>query len=152
LREEEAMNEPTRLERVQCVCTNLKMAGRVVGRAYDAALDELGLNVTQYAILVNVSRYQPISLMKLADHLELERTTLYRAVALMEKKGWLKSSPLEEGVARVVELTARGAEITRRAKAQWERVQGRFLAAFGKGRWSELLATLEEVREYFAAE
>lgn len=77
---------PPEFARIQCACTNLKMASRVVGRAYDAFLAPFDLNVTQYAILVNVSRYQPVSQMKLAAHLNLERTTLYREVAPLAKK------------------------------------------------------------------
>jgi DNA-binding MarR family transcriptional regulator len=136
-------------ERIQCACTNLKMAARVVGRAYDEALAPAGVNATQYAILVNVDRYQPISQMDLADHLGLERTSLYRAVELMEKKRWLRTTPLGEGVTKMVELATAGRERLHKARPLWDEAQTGFVQKFGKARWQELITTLEEIRAHF---
>lgn len=136
-------------ERIRCACTNLKMTARVVGRAYDETLSPSGINVTQYAVLVNVDRYQPISQMELADHLGLERTSLYRAVELMEKKRWLRTTPLGEGVTRMVELAPQGKERLERARPLWEKAQAPFVRKFGKARWEEFLGTLEEIRAHF---
>ena len=47
-----------------------------LARLRDDALEPTGLNATQYAVLVNIERYQPVPQMTLAEHLELERTTL----------------------------------------------------------------------------
>ena len=52
------------LQPIQCACTALKRAARIVGRAYDAGLASAGVSVTQYAILANVQRYAPISQMR----------------------------------------------------------------------------------------
>jgi DNA-binding MarR family transcriptional regulator len=136
--------------RILCACTNLKMTARVVGRAYDDALAAAGLNVTQYAILVNVDRHQPISLMKLADLLGLERTSLYRAVALLEKNGWLRATDLGEGVTRVVALTDAGDKLLEKARPLWEKTQNAFVRQFGRERWDEFLGTLAEIRGHFA--
>jgi DNA-binding MarR family transcriptional regulator len=141
---------PPDTHQIVCACTNLKMTARVVGRVYDEALADAGLNVTQYAILVNVGRHQPISLMRLADLLGLERTSLYRAVALMEDNGWLHAEALGEGVTRVVALTTAGEAILDRAKPLWEKTQAAFLRRFGRERWGEFLTTLAEIREHFA--
>jgi len=137
------------LQPIQCACTNLKMAARIVGRAYDMALGPAGVNATQYAILVNVRRYQPISQMRLAAHLGLERTTLYRAVDILEGHGLLKATPSGEGVTQVLALTPRGEQITTQARREWEQVQQRFQRAFGTARWSEFLHTLAEIRQHF---
>ncbi|NWJ48779.1 MAG: winged helix-turn-helix transcriptional regulator [Chloroflexi bacterium] len=141
---------PPEFARIQCACTNLKMASRVVGRAYDAFLAPFDLNVTQYAILVNVSRYQPVSQMKLAAHLNLERTTLYREVAPLAKKKWLKISATSKGVTKTLELTPSGQEVVKQAIVEWEKIQNGFTDNFGKERWNEFLTTLEEIREYFS--
>lgn len=138
-----------RFEKIQCVCTHLKMASRTVGRAYDAALEPVGLNSTQYAILVNVGRYQPVSQMRIADHLSLERTTLYRAVAILEKNGSLKCTGPNEGVAKNLELTPSGEALVKKARIQWEKVQSEFVRSFGKKKWSEFVMTLEELKTLF---
>ena len=138
------------LQPIQCACTNLKMAARTLGRAYDMALTKAGVNTTQYAILINVHRYQPISQMRLAAHLGLERTTLYRAVDILEGHGLLKATPIGEGVTQVLTLTPRGEQTTQQARRLWEQVQQRFQRVFGTARWSEFLHTLAEIRQHFS--
>ncbi len=121
------------------------MSARRAGRVYDDALASTKLNVTQYAILVNVERYQPISQMDLADHLRLERTTLYRAVALMKRQGWLNLAPVGEGVAVELSLTPKGARILGPARDIWSRLHASFLEAFGERRWESFLEQLDEI-------
>ena len=134
---------------IQCACTALKRAARVVGRAYDAGFAAAGVNATQYAILVNIQRYEPISQMCLAAHLGLERTTLYRAVESLEGRGWLAATPTGKGVTKVLALTPAGAKVVARARRAWEQVQQAFQGAFGVTRWGEFLATLDEIRQHF---
>jgi DNA-binding MarR family transcriptional regulator len=135
---------------IQCACTSLKMTARVIGRAYDDALAGAGLNSTQYAILVNVGRYQPIAQVSLADHLGLERTSLYRAVALLEGQGLLAASSRDGGLTKVLELTGAGKDAVSRARPRWEKVQSSFVDSFGKRRWQDLLAALGEIRAHFS--
>jgi len=125
------------------------MASRVVGRTYDLAIEASGVNIVQYAILINVSRYQPISQMRLAEHLEMDRTTLYRALDVLEKKGLVASKASGEGVAKAVRLTARGKTVTESAERTWRAMHDGFVAKFGARRLQELNELLGEVREHF---
>jgi DNA-binding MarR family transcriptional regulator len=140
------------LGKVKCACTSLHRAARVVGRAYDEALASSGLNATQYAILVNVERYQPVSQMDLARHLELERTTLYRAAAILERHGWLHAVETGEGVAKALTLTRAGARRVAAAKHEWEKIQDGFIEAFGASEWDKFLSTLDKLRGHFSAD
>lgn len=140
-------NKP--LKQSPCVCTNLKMASRMATRGYDQALEELGINITQYSILVNVLRYQPISQMRLAEHLNTERTTLYRALDILEKRKLLKTTATGEGLAKIIELTAQGKDLTLRAEKRWSAFQARFIKDFGSEKWSQLSGLLDELREHF---
>lgn len=139
------------LKKIRCACTSLKMASRVVSRGYDLAIEPTGLNVTQYSILVNISRYQPISQMRLSEHLDMERTTLYRSLDILEDKGWVKVQPIGEGSTKVVELTAKGKDVTAAASLKWKSVHDKFIAKFGSEKWEEFAEMLDEVREYFKA-
>jgi DNA-binding MarR family transcriptional regulator len=150
-RQKELRPQPKPLQAIQCACTNLKMAARTVGRAYDAALAPAGMNATQYAILINTRRYQPISQMRLAAHLGLERTTLYRAIEILEGNGWLTATSTRAGVTKVLTLTPRGVQVTAQAQRAWERVQQDFLHAFGAERWASFLGMLDEFRQHFRA-
>jgi DNA-binding MarR family transcriptional regulator len=137
------------LQPIQCACTALKRAARIVGRAYDAGLSPVGVSVTQYAILANVRRYEPISQMRLATHLGLERTTLYRTVESLENRGWLTATQTGEGVTKVLALTPAGTQVLARARRVWAQVQQGFEHAFGATRWGTFLATLDEIQAYF---
>lgn len=126
------------------------MASRRVGRTYDVALEATGVNIIQYSILINISRYEPIALMELAAHLEMERTTLYRAVDVLEKAGLVATRSSGDGVAREVSLTARGRKVTADAQARWKRLHEGFVAKFGAERLRELNDLLAEVRDHFS--
>jgi DNA-binding MarR family transcriptional regulator len=140
------------LHPIQCACTALKRAARIVGRAYDAGLASAGVSVTQYAILANVQRYAPISQMRLAGHLGLERTTLYRTVESLATRGWLTATPTGEGVTKVLALTPAGAQVLAQARRVWAQLQQRFEDAFGTDRWGAFLTTLDEIQRHFEAQ
>ena len=143
------MNLEKKFQPIECACTSLRMASRVVSRAFDTALDPLGINTTQYAILKNIGNYQPVTQMNLADHLDTERTTLYRALDILENKGWIKSTFLEDGRSKSVELTKKGEKLVAEAKAVWATVHGPFVKKFGAERWEEFLEMMDEMKEYF---
>ncbi len=140
------------LQPIQCACTALKRAARIVGRAYDAGLVPAGVSVTQYAILANIQRYAPISQMRLATHLGLERTTLYRTVESLEDRGWLTATPMGEGVTKVLTLTPAGTQVLTRARRAWAQVQREFEHTFGATRWGAFLATLDAIQKYFGGQ
>jgi DNA-binding MarR family transcriptional regulator len=137
------------LQPIQCACTALKRVARIVGRAYGAGLAPAGVTATQYAILVNIQRYAPISQMRLAAHLGLERTTLYRTVESLERRGWLTAMPMGEGVTKVLALTPAGTQVVGRARRAWAQVQQGFQNTFGATRWGAFLATLDEIQRHF---
>jgi DNA-binding MarR family transcriptional regulator len=133
----------------QCICTGLKMASRVVSRAYDAAFEPLGIGPEQYSVLIRIKREGPVALMKLANELEMERTTLYRGLSLLEKQGIIKLADTGAGVARQAALTAKGRKLTAKAEARWRRVHEKFVASFGRQELAALNETLRQVREEF---
>jgi DNA-binding MarR family transcriptional regulator len=132
----------------ECVCTSLKMASRVVSRAYEAAFESLEIGPEQYSVLIRIEREGPIALMKLANELEMERTTLYRGLALLEKQGLVKIAAAG-GVAKQAELTAKGRKLTAKAEARWRLVHEKFVKSFGKPQLERLNETLRQVREEF---
>ncbi len=132
-----------------CVCNNLKAAARASGRAYDAALAPHGINVTQYAILSNADRYGPVPQMRLAEHLEMERTTLYRALAILEKRELLKLTSTSPGPTKSVSLTPAGKALLEAARADWEPLQERFVQAFGADGLQQLSELMARIRDHF---
>ncbi len=144
------MKRSTReLKQIQCVCTNLKMASRLVGRIYDDVVAPSGINIIQYSILIDIARHEPIAQMALAEHLEMERTTLYRALDVLAKDGLVALRSATGGVAKEVSLTARGKKVTQEAERAWGKLHDNFLSGFGVGKLEKLNGLLAEVRDHF---
>lgn len=140
-----AENEPLVLEPIICVSTNLRMAARATTRLYDKALAPVGLNVTQYAILNNIFKAGEIATMNLASRLCLERTTLYRALSILEKRSLIALRP-GHGREQLLSLTQAGIELREIAFCEWSKVQKMFVEAFGE-EWKDLLNQVRKVQK-----
>ncbi|WP_413559443.1 MarR family winged helix-turn-helix transcriptional regulator [Bdellovibrio sp. HCB209] len=125
------------------------MASRVAVRAYDSTLEDVGINVIQYSILINTHRMEPVPLARLAERLEMERTTLYRALAILEKNCWVKIVSEGEGISKSVSLTSSGTILTKKAETKWKKLHEAFVKKFGQDGLEQFNEMLSEVREYF---
>lgn len=130
--------------RIFCVCTNLKIAARATGRRYDRALAQFDLNTMQFAILSIIARRGSMPSMALSKRLSLERTSLYRGLAVLERRGLVGTEP-GHGREQILFLTDSGKALLAEARQVWTDVQDAFIAAFGED-WEELLAMVERVR------
>ena len=72
-----------------CACTTIKKLSRVLGRTYDEALASADINITQLAVIRCISRREGEPLARVAHELEMDRTSLYRAIAPIIRDGWL---------------------------------------------------------------
>ena len=127
-----------------CASTSLRKASRAVGRLYDAALEPSGLSANQLSILRTIERMDGPLLALLSDRMVMDRTSLYRALAPMERDGWVAIEPAG-GRSKRVRLTPEGRRVSDAAAAAWDRVQGTFVGAVGLERWEAFAATLREI-------
>jgi len=125
-----------------CACTTLRKASRAVSRVYDAALAPLGLTSVQFSILRNVQRAGEVPLSRLAERLVMDRTSLYRTLAPMQRAGWVDVAAAG-GRAKQVSLTAAGRKLAGAAASRWEAAQRTVVEAFGVERWTELQAGID---------
>jgi DNA-binding MarR family transcriptional regulator len=138
------MAESTRVPR-PCACTTVRRASRVLARAFDAALEPTGLNVTQLAVLRAVQRHPGEPLLRVAEDLCMDRTSLYRAVTLMQRDGWLTTCAGHDARSRAAELTARGLRVLEAADPAWGRTQTAIIDCFGRDKWAALVAELDRL-------
>lgn len=102
------------------------------------------MTTAQFAVLREIGRGEPSPLSRLAEQLVMDRTSLYRAIAPIEAKGWVTIAA-GPGKAKHASLTAAGRAAMTGAESDWEGVQRRIVDAMGEARWAELesaLATL----------
>lgn len=130
-----------------CVCFNLRKASRAVTKLFDEALQPLGLRSTQFVTLLIVHVHQPISLPGLAKELVIDRSTLVRNLAVLQKRGLLDSSSPNGKRSRVFQLTDDGVRALTEGIPLWEKAQSRFLTQFGPEKWADTLSVLSETVE-----
>jgi DNA-binding MarR family transcriptional regulator len=120
-----------------CLCCKTRMAARAVTRAYDRALRSTGLRITQFTILVAASVAGGVALGQLAEILGLERTTLTRNLALLEKEGLIQIIH-QDGRTRNALIAPAGKARLNAALPLWNRAQEKLQQKLGHEKWRKL--------------
>ena len=129
-----------------CSCLALRQATRVVTQFYDQHLAASGLRTTQYSILARLNRLGPMTINSLAAELVMDRTTLGRNILPLERDGLVRvRQNVADARSRDLELTAKGANRLRAARAGWHEAQKHFDSAFGGENAAELRVLLKSV-------
>lgn len=103
-----------------CYCTNLRRSALWVTEYYDRVLAPCGLSVSQYYLLVNLSRMKTANISQWAEQVGLERTTMVRNVKTLESRGFIVSA---EGRGHSFALTESGSMTLSQAVVLWEQAQ-----------------------------
>src|ERR1700730_16330140 len=130
-----------------CACQRVRMAARAVTRAYDRALRPCGLRSTQFAILVAASVAGGIPLHRLAEALGLERTTLTRNLAAIEREGLIEVADVDGRPRKVIVLPA-GETLLTQALLLWNQAQQRLREKLGEEGWSSLRDSLGDLAKF----
>src|SRR5262249_11550175 len=115
----------------ECYCLAARRRAREITRFYDRRLKEHGLRSTQFSVLAVLAMYDSMPLVKLADALGLERTTLTRSAVLLEKRGWIRSDPSDDARMRPLRLTKSGRQKLEGAFPIWKAAQKEAKKRFG---------------------
>ena len=107
--------EECRRTAATCACSNLRKAARSITQLYEEALRPLGIRATQFPILMATHGLRAVSVTDLADNLVIDRTTLTRNLAALERQGLVRIAPGEDRRTRLAELTAAGHAVLARA-------------------------------------
>lgn len=106
-----------------CVLTNARKAARAVSRYYDQMARKAGFTSGQFSVLVTVREHDGATTAELAERLSMERTTLVRNVALLEKKGFLISRPAADARGKAFSITEQGNLLIENALPLWRDAQ-----------------------------
>ncbi len=134
-----------RLAAAECACGNLRRATRALSRLYEAALAPFDLTATQFSILVALRSRGTVPLSRLAEGLVLDRTSLYRAMRPLERRGFVRTRPGRTGRERTAAITEKGHGVLAQALPAWRAVQERFVDALGPATWPILRSAVESV-------
>ena len=129
-----------------CVRRAASRPARAVSKVYAGALAGFGLTPTQLAILVATRLHGSLPLSRLAEGIGLDRTSLYRAVRPLERKGYLRTLPGRTDRERIATVTAKGERLLEAALPIWESTQRRFMDAMGPRAWLTASSAMKRVR------
>ncbi len=127
-----------------CACFSLRKAARAVTQLYDRTLEPSGLRVTQFTLVVALSLSEQLTLSQVAKRLVMDRTTLTRNVAPLERDGLVKSERGPDRRERYLRLTAAGRRALAGALPLWRQAQAQAVKAIGPEAWRALRGGLQE--------
>lgn len=130
---------------IDCACATARQAARALTRFYDSALRAAGIEAAQFALMMALDTDGPCSQVELGRRYLLEKTTVSRNVNLLERKGWLQSSPAEDKRKRQLKLTAAGRKLLAAAKPEWKKAQNQLRSGMAPGQWDEVFRVFRSV-------
>lgn len=105
-----------------CFCLQARMTARAVTRTYNAAMAPLGLEITEFSLLLAIDASQVDSISELADLLAFERTTLVRNLKRLEQRKLIAVAD-RKGRSLRYALTAKGQTLLAAALPLWRKAQ-----------------------------
>src|SRR5262245_19704529 len=108
-----------------CIATRLRLATRVVTKAYDDALRPFGLTVSQMALLAVAADRGVIRQAEVCAQLQLDDSTLSRNLDRMRANGWLEEVAEADARVHTHRLTESGRTLLERIMPAWRVAQRR---------------------------
>ena len=128
-----------------CSCQKLRSASRAATRMYDEHLRPIGLTIGQYSVLAALYYVPSMALRKLAARLEMDRTTLTRSLARLERDGLLSISlDPEDTRVRMIAMTDAGLQKLVEAYPYWMKAQEELSTALGARELKEFRKSLDD--------
>ncbi|MCG3719707.1 MarR family winged helix-turn-helix transcriptional regulator [Aliarcobacter butzleri] len=106
-----------------CHCTNMRQISRKITNIYDEFLKPSNLNVTQYSVLSNLKRVQPIKMNDFSKVVKLDRTTLVRNLKPLINLSLIEIKSIDKSKAQLLELSQKGIELQNEGYKYWQKAQ-----------------------------
>ena len=126
-----ALPDPGGLLPLPCACANIRRLSRLVTRLYDAELRDSDLEVTQFGVLSVLNKLGEATHGEIARGLGMDSTTMTRAVAVLERRGWVARRHGRDRRQRIYAITPDGRRQVEAARAGWRRAQDRLSGVLG---------------------
>jgi DNA-binding MarR family transcriptional regulator len=128
----------------RCACFDLRRATRAVSRMYDDFLRDAGLNITQFSMLRLICAEKELSISTLGRSMVMERTSITRALAPLEREGLAHSRPGTDKRIRMVSVSNKGRRLVESAEPKWRQAQEALLEMIGEDRWRAMSTVLRD--------
>ena len=115
----------------RCFALQARKTANLLARLYNAALEPLGLEISQFSTLAAVALERSDSITELAGALGVERSTLTRNLKVLERDGLIVLSE-RQGRRSMYRLTSKGRRTLSKALPLWNDVQARVSTALSE--------------------
>jgi DNA-binding MarR family transcriptional regulator len=123
-----------------CYCVAVRTAARKTTALYDSILEPAGVTLAQFSLLRKIERAGTVSLTKLGQQTELDRSTIGRNVKALKRIRLVRLGQATDQREAAVRITRAGEEALRRAAPLWEEAQRRVEAMLGAAGAEQLQA------------
>lgn len=128
-----------------CMVNNLRRATRLLSQKMDNALSIVGIKSTQFSLLVTIRCTGPIPITKLAEALQMERTTLTRNLKPVMEKQWVKMEQAEDQRMKLINITEQGLKTLEKAEPIWRTQQLHLVELLDSGEWKNNYLAIEKM-------
>ena len=128
-----------------CMLLNTRMAARAITRRADGKLRPFGITGAQLSILGSLRNHPGRSVTEMADAIAMERTTLSRNLALLERNGFVTTSAAQRGNGRIGAVTDAGNQVTDAALPEWRKGQAELRELLSAPDFDTMIAGLRQL-------
>lgn len=128
-----------------CTYFHVRKATRVLADCFDDALRPHGLKGTQFSLLTALRLSDGSTLGHLASVMGMDRTTLTRNLAPLEREGLVERRPGQDRRQRRLRLTPAGAQRLDDAFDAWRSTQEAIRDRLGNEAWHALMSGTQAV-------
>lgn len=131
-----------------CFSLASRRLSRVIGQIYDKALVGSGLKITQFSVLtaVGYAQDQDLPLGVIAKAIDMDKSTLTRALNPLVRDGFVILSKGEDRRQRSVKLTSAGHLLLAEATVSWSKAQSQIETLLGETSFAEGHRTMTAMR------
>jgi len=129
----------------RCVCFNFRKAARALTQLYDAGLKPSRIRSTQFALLVDIAKCEPVPIGRLAQALKLDRTTLSRGLRLLRTRRMIAISQRSAARQRFVTMLPGGWQALARSVPLWRETQRVLVGQIGEEYWTSMQKQLDRL-------
>jgi DNA-binding MarR family transcriptional regulator len=127
---------------LRCACAATRRLARLLTQLYDHFLRDAGLETAQFSLMVAIDR-QHGHQAALGARCAMDKTTVSRNLKLLERKGWISSTPGPDRRARHVTLTRAGRQRLAAGLPAWRKAQNQLRAFMTGEEWTALFRALD---------
>jgi DNA-binding MarR family transcriptional regulator len=130
-----------------CLSMNLRRTERLVTRHYDSYLEPAGVTAVQLPMLAIIASAPQPSFRVLTEQLGLDRSTLSRNLALLQRIGYVDIGPSSGPKPGLISLTAKGSDVLRHAHAQWKKAHSALMEELEESSLQRGMTFLKRLRQ-----